>query len=108
MENQELRQNWHITEMQHLWKTSRIMAKKNATDAIAKAKTEKEEKIKYINQQCDAQKRAVIDLYDATEAKIMETLNDELLNIARDQDEYMHSFRIYVASLPKDEQAAYE
>lgn len=65
-------------------------------------------KIKYINEQCEAQKRAIHDLYDAAEAKIMETLNDELLAIARDQDEYMHRFRNYVASLPYDEQAAYD
>ena len=38
----------------------------------------------------------------------METLNDELLNIDRDQDDYMHRFRNYVASLPKDEHAAYD
>lgn len=105
---EELRQNWHITEMQHTWKARRALAKKNATDAIAKAKAEKEEKIKYINEQCEAQKRAIHDLYDAGEAKIMETLNDELLTIARDQDEYMHRFSNYVASLPKDEQAAYD
>ena len=105
---EELRQNWHITEMQHTWKARRALAKKNATDAIAKAKAEKEEKIKYINEKCEASKRATHELYDAREAEIMETLNDELLNIARDQDEYMHRFRNYVASLPKDEQAAYD
>ena len=106
---QEARQNWHITEMQHTWKARRELAKKkNATNAITKAKAEKEEKIKYINEQCEAQKRAIHDLYDAGEAKIMEMLNDELLNIARDQDEYMHKFRNYVASLPKDEQQAYD
>ena len=105
---EEACQNWHIIEMQHNCATRRKNAKKNATDAIAKAKAEKEEKIKYINEQCEAQKRAIHDLYDAGEAKIMETLNDELLNIARDQDEYMHRFRNYVASLPKDEQAAYD
>lgn len=32
---EELRQNWHITEMQHTWKARRALAKKNATDAIA-------------------------------------------------------------------------
>jgi uncharacterized damage-inducible protein DinB len=94
---EEARQNWHIIEMQCTWKARRALAKKNATNAIAKAKAEKEEKIKYIH-----------DLYDALEAKIMETLNDELLTIARDQDEYMHRYRNYVASLPKDEQAAYD
>lgn len=105
---QEARQNWHIIEMQHNWATRRKLAKKNATDAIAKAKAEKEEKIKYINEQCEAQKRAIHDLYDAGEAKIMETLNDEMLAIAREQDDYMHRFRNYVASLPKDEWAAYD
>ena len=93
---EELRQNWHITEMQHTWKARRALAKKNATDAIAKAKAEKEEKIKYIN-----------DLYDAGEARIMQILNDELLAIAREQDDYMDRFRNYAASLPKDQPDPY-
>lgn len=105
---EELRQNWHITEMQHTWKARRELAKKNANDAIAKVKAETEEKIRLLNEKCEAQKRAIYDISDAGKAKIMEILNDELLNIARDQDEYMHRFRNYVASLPKDEQAAYD
>lgn len=94
---EELRQNWHITEMQHNWKVRRMMAKKKANEAIAKANAEKEEKIKCIREQFDAQQRALND-----------ALNEELLTIAREKDEYMHRFRNYVASLPKDEQAAYD
>lgn len=105
---EELRQNWHITEMQHTWKARRALAKKIATDAIAKAKEEKERAMRIINEKNEAEKRMLQDRCDRAVAEIESQLNDELLNIARDQDEYMHKFRNYVASLPKDEQAAYD
>ena len=46
---EELRQNWHITEMQHTWKARRALAKKNATDAIAKAKAAGDENVYFVD-----------------------------------------------------------
>jgi hypothetical protein len=105
---EELRQNWHITEMQHNWANRRRIAKKNAADLIAHHKAEKEKQIKLLNEEHEARKEAIEADFKAKVVQVEEGLNTTLLQVAIEQDEYMHRFRNYVASLPKDEQAAYD
>ena len=104
---EEARQNWHITEMQHNWATRRKLAKKNAADLIAHHKAEKERQIKLLNEEHEARKQALEADFKAKVVHVEEGLNTTLLQVAIEQDEYMHRFRNYVASLPKDEQNAY-
>ena len=105
---EELRQNWHITEMQHNWATRRKLAKKNADARIGNLKAEKEKQIKLLNEEHEARKEAIEADFKAKVVQVEEGLNTTLLQVAIEQDEYMHRFRNYVASLPKDEQAAYD
>lgn len=104
---EELCQNWHITEMQHNWSTRRKIAKKNAADLIAHHKAEKEKQIKLLNEEHEARKQAIEADFKAKEVQVEEGLNTTLLQVAIEQDEYMHRFRNYVASLHKDKQNAY-
>jgi hypothetical protein len=101
------RQNWHITEMQHNWATRRKLAKKNAADLIAHHKAEKEKQIKPLNEEHEARKAAIEKDCAAKVFQVEQGLEAALREVAIDQDEYMHRFRNYVASLPKDEQNAY-
>lgn len=105
---EQARQNWHITEMSTNWKIKRDLAKRKCTEAIAAARREKEAKLLILHERHADEVRLIEDTFDVAEAKIREALNDELLNIAREQDDYMHRFRNYVASLPKDEQTDYD
>ena len=105
---EELRQNWHITEMQHNWAMHRKLAKKNAADLIAHYKAEKEKQIKLLNEEHEARKAAIEKDYAANVLQVEQGLEEALHGVAVEQDEYMHRFRNYVASLPKDEQAAYD
>jgi hypothetical protein len=105
---EELRQNWHITEMQHNWATRRKLAKKNADARIGNLKAEKEKQIKLLNEEHEARKAAIEKDFSAKVFQVEQGLEATLREVAVDQDEYMHRFRNYVASLPKDEQAAYD
>ena len=104
---EEARQNWHITEMQHNWGNRRKLAKKNAADLIAHHKAEKEKQIKFLDEEYEARKAAIEKDYAAKAFQVEQGLDEALRQVAIDQDEYMHRFRNYVASLPKDEQTAY-
>ena len=104
---EEARQNWHITEMSVNWKIKRDLAKRKCTELIAAARREKEAKLLILRERHAEEERIIEDTFAVAEAKIREALNDQLLAIAREQDDYMDSFRNYVASLPKDEQSAY-
>jgi hypothetical protein len=104
---EELRQNWHITEMQHNWATRRKLAKKNADARIGNLKAEKEKQIKLLNEEHEARKAAIEKDFAAQVFQVEQGLEATLREVAVDQDDYMHRFRNYVASLPKDEQNAY-
>ena len=104
---EELRQNWHITEMQHNWAMRRKLAKKNTADLIAHHKAEKEKQIKLLNEEHEARKAAIEKDCAAKVFQAEQGLEEALRQVAVDQDDYMHRFRNYVASLPKDEQNAY-
>ena len=105
---EELRQNWHLTEMQHNWATRRKLAKKNADARIGNLKAEKEKQIKLLNEEHEARKAALEKDCAAKVFQAEQGLEEALRQVAVDQDDYMHRFRNYVASLPKDEQAAYD
>ena len=105
---EELRQNWHITEMQHTWKARRALAKKKADDLIAKHKAEKNEQIMRLDIEFKLRKAAIENECAAKVFQAEQGLEEALRQVAVDQDDYMHRFRNYVASLPKDEQAAYD
>lgn len=105
--NEELRQNWHMSEMQHNWAMRRKLAKKNAADLIAHHKAEKEKQINRLNEEYEARKAAIKKDFDANVLQVEQGLEEALRGVAIDQDEYMHNFRNYVASLPKDEWNAY-
>ena len=104
---EEARQNWHIIEMQYIWKMRRKMAKRIAADSIAAFKADKEKQIKRLNEEHEARKAAIEKAFDAQVLQVEQDLEDTLRCVAVDQDGYMHRFRNYVATLPKDEQQAY-
>lgn len=107
METEKKLENWHITEKSVNWKIRREMAKRKCTDAIAAARREKEAKLLILRERHADEVRLIEDTFDVAEAKIREALNDELLAIAREQDDYMDRFRNYAASLPKDQPDPY-
>jgi hypothetical protein len=104
---EEARQNWHITEMQHNWATRRKLARKNAADLIAHHTAEKDEQIMRLDIEFKLRKAAIKKEYDVKVFQVEQGLEATLRDVAVDQDDYMHRFRNYVASLPKDEQNAY-
>jgi hypothetical protein len=108
MEKEEKKlENWHVTEMSVNWKIKREMAKRKCTEAIAAARREKEAKLLILRERHADEVRLIEDTFDVAEAKIREALNDELLAIAREQDDFMDRFRNYAASLPKDQPDPY-
>ena len=105
---EEARLNWHITEMQHNWATRRKLAKKNAADLIAHHKAEKDEQLMRLDIEYKLRKAAIEKDYAVKAFQAEQGLEEALRQVAVDQDDYMHRFRNYVASLPKDEQNAYD
>lgn len=109
MENnkEELRQNWHINEMHARWKSERENMKdmfKKACDII---NAKRDEKIKAVKDDADAKIKEIEEAARATILAEKEKLNGMLISQAKIEDDYMHQFRLYVASLPKDEQSGF-
>lgn len=107
METEKKLENWHIAEKSVNWKIRREMAKRKCTEAIAAARREKEAKLLILRERHADEVRLIEDTFDVAEAKISEALNDELLAIAREQDDYLDRFRNYAAILPKDQPDPY-
>ena len=105
---EELRQNWRITEMQQNWKNRRILARKKAEKSIADVHEAAEGRIRALKEKYEASCKAIKAEAEAAIAAIDEELNNDLMTVARDQDDYLHQFRNYVAALPADERMAYD
>lgn len=106
--NEELRQNWHINEMTAGWRAERENHRDFTRRAIDKILAERDKKIKAVKEEAEARIEEIKAEAEAATLAERHKLQDCLLLVARREDEYMHKFRNYVASLPKDEQAMFD
>jgi len=105
---EEARQNWHLKEMAANWKSERENQRDFTRRAIDKINAETADRIARIKAEADARIREAQAEADVAILAEKHKLQECLLAVARREDEYMHKFRNYIASLPKDEQAAYD
>lgn len=106
--NEELRQNWHISEMTAGWRAERENHRDFTNRAIKKILAERDKKIKAVKEEAEARIEEINAEAEAATLAERHKLQDCLLLVARREDEYMHKFRNYVASLPKDDLVVYD
>ena len=104
---EELRQNWHLNEMTAGWKAERENQRDFTKRAIDKINADKEDKLKRMREYVEVTTKEINAEAETAILAEKHKLQECLIAIARREDEYMHKFRNYVASLPKDEQAAF-
>ena len=103
----ELRQNWHLTEMKCGWKNERENQRDYTRRAIAKIEQEAEEKIDAINAETKARIKEINAEKEVAILAERHKLQEALLLIAKREDKYMEEFRNYVATLPEADRIAF-
>lgn len=102
---EELLKNWHLNEMTAGWKAERENQRDFTKRAIDKINADKEDKLKRMREYVEVTTKEINAEAETAILAEKHKLQECLIAIARREDEYMHKFRNYVASLPKDEQA---
>lgn len=100
----ELCENWHISEMTSGWRAERENHRDFTRRAIDKILAERDKKIKAVKEEAEARIEEIKAEAEAATLVERHKLQDCLLLVARREDEYLHKFRNYVASLSEDEQ----
>ena len=105
MEN--TRKDFHITTMQHAWKTERQLAKLQYEKALKNIDNQQKEAIAKETDSYEKKVAAIRAEYDLRRDGELQVLNTRLEDVARKQDAYMDDFRNYVASLPEADRIAF-
>lgn len=104
----ELRQNWHITEMMCGWKNERENQRDYTRRAIGRIEEVAAEKIEALEAELKAKVREINAEKEVAILAERHRLQDCLIDIAKREDKYMNEFRNYVASLPESDRIAFE
>lgn len=103
----ELRQNWHITEMMCGWKNERENNRDYTRRAISRIEEEAAEKIEALEAELKAKVKEINAEKEVAILAERHALQECLLSIAKREDKYMSDFRNYVASLPEADRIAF-
>ena len=104
---EELRKNWHLTEMTCGWKNERENQRDFTQRKINEINAERDERINRVNEEAKAKIKEI--MAEAQVAVIAEkhAIQECLISIAKREDKYMSEFRNYVASLPEADRIAF-
>lgn len=92
-------ENWHINEMNAKWKIQRENAKRRNKENIANAAAERDKHLRAIEDNAMEEKAKIEAVYNAMVKKSEESLNEDMMAIAREQDGYMHDFKLYLSRM---------